>query len=88
MKKEMEHLRDELIKFNPVRRHNQDDIIDSLAWQNLVFWSRKPQQESKVKEMKHGTLGWWMKQNSMLGNDKTDIFWDMRRSKRGPVYVR
>lgn len=85
MKEDMTDLIDELMKFSPTRKNNQDDIIDSLAWHN-VYWSRKPTGDREYSE-KEGTFNWWM--GRMKPQVKNDIFWDFRKSNNDqPVYVR
>jgi len=78
IKRNMADLEDELLKFNPTRKHATDDIIDSLAW-HVLYWDRKPDKKD-MRRIEPGTFGWLMKQNKLLGQ-KNDVFWDFRGTK-------
>ncbi|KKL82800.1 hypothetical protein LCGC14_1981130 [marine sediment metagenome] len=80
MKEDMDDLLEELMKFSPVRKHNTDDIIDSLSWHN-IFWDRKPTPRTELKE-EYMSLNWWLG-----ARKKKDIFWDFRKRNMKPVVL-
>ena len=88
MKKEMNDLKDELLKFNPLNKNADDDIIDSLAW-HYIYWDRKPQQEPAQK-IEPYSLQWWLNKNM---NDGTkDLLYEFRKdateAENLPQYAR
>ena len=82
MKQDMMDLQDELLKFNPARRRNQDDIIDSLAWHN-VFWERKPTLEAQTQEEVEGSFNWWLRMN----HKKKSLFSDFQKDSVAPQWI-
>ena len=88
---DMQDLEDELLRFSAKAKQQQDDIIDSLAWHSICYWSRKPQ-DVPVSQEKEFSLLWWMKRKGR-GNEGSlpdRFFADMRKEEIDykPVLVR
>lgn len=85
MLEEMRDLQEELIRFKPECKTNQDDIIDSLAW-HVRYWSRKPEVQKKAT-VKEGSFNWWMRKSVGSDNYAERFFDDMRTEGQSVEYV-
>jgi predicted phage terminase large subunit-like protein len=88
LKEGMVDLVEELMKFAPQNRNNDDDIIDAFAWSNL-YWDRKPTDEMEQKVQPY-SLEWWLEQNKMSGLRDKDLLYEYRKREEyeQPVMVR
>lgn len=85
MRDEMKDLQNELIRFKPACKTNQDDIIDSLAW-HIRYWNRKPMLKTRAK-IREGSFDWWVKNETRSNNYAERFFDDMRVEGKKVSYV-
>lgn len=73
LRRDMKDLEEELRRFSPKLKNNQDDIIDSLAWHPMTYWMRKPD-EIRQEQTKPYSLNWWMNKKGTMGGTLAERF--------------